>query len=442
MIFSCRVLHMTNNLYNWQVEYRNKLVSAEEAVKAVNSDDLVIFQHACAEPRSLVEALVKRRDLHGVRIAHMVPVGPCEYAQPGMERFFWHNAYFVGKPTRQAVNEGRADFTPLFFHELPRVLENLAVDVTMIQVSPPNKWGFCSLGISLDYSQAACQSAKIVIAQVNELMPKTYGDTFIHIGDIDWLVESSRPLLEVPPAEITAVEKTIAQYVADLIEDGSTLQLGIGPIPDAVLLALHGKKDLGIHTEMFSDRLVDLVESGVVTGKRKNLNRDKIVCSFVMGTKKLYDFVDDNPMIEFRTVNYTNDPAVIGQHDKFVAINSALEVDLLGQVCADTIGYAQYSAVGGQVDFVRGAARSKGGKAIIALPSSAAGGRISRIVPCLKEGAVVTTSRYDVQYVVTDYGVAHLSAKTNRERAEALIRVAHPDHREYLRANAKKRNLV
>ncbi|MHB1652850.1 MAG: acetyl-CoA hydrolase/transferase family protein [Desulfitobacteriaceae bacterium] len=431
-----------NKWHDWRKDYHGKLVSAEEAVKVVKSGDFVILQHACAEPRTLVEALVKRRDLSEVRIAHMVAIGPAEYAQPGMERYFRHNSFFVGEGTRQAVNEGRADFTPLFFHELPRVLQELRVDVAMIQVSPPNKWGFCSLGVSVDYTKAACQTARVVIAQVNELMPWTYGDTFVHISDIDRLIESTRPLLEVPSPPITPVERTIGEHIAGLIEDGSTLQLGIGAIPDAVLLSLQGKKDLGIHTEMFSDKLIDLVESGVVTCTAKNLNRGKIICSFFLGTKRLYDFVDDNPMIEFRTVDYTNDPVVIGRHDGLVSINSAVEVDLLGQVCADTIGYTQYSAVGGQVDFVRGAARSKGGKAIIAMPSSAAGGKVSRIVPLLKEGAVVTTSRNDVQYVVTEYGVADLRAKTNRERAGALISVAHPDHRENLGVFARKRNLI
>ena len=429
-------------LGNWRSDYQKKLVSAEQAVGAVKSKNLVVLQHACGEPRTLVEALVKRRDIEDVRIAHMVAVGPAEYAQPGMERYFRHNAWFVGTSTRQAVNEGRADFTPVFFHHLPSVLRDTVVDVAMIQVSPPNRWGFCSLGISVDYTKAATQAAGIVIAQVNEVMPKTFGDSFVHVSDIDYLVESTRPLLEMPPAPIGSAEMEIGRQIASLVEDGATLQLGIGAVPDAVLSCLHDKKDLGIHTEMFSDSLVALVESGAVTGKAKTLNPGKIVCSFVMGTKKLYGFVDDNPMIEFRPVDYTNDPLVISRHDRMVSINSALEVDLLGQACADTIGYTQYSAVGGQVDFVRGATRSRGGRAIIAMPAAAAGGKVSRIVPFLKEGAAVTTPRNDVQYIVTEYGIADLHAKTNRERVQALINIAHPDHRTPLVAWAKKHNLI
>lgn len=427
----------------WKDDYRRKRTTAEEAVKAIKSSDHVVLQHACGEPRTLVEALVKRRDLENVSITHMAAIGPAEYAQLGMEQYFRHNAFFVGAGTRQAVNEGRADFTALFFHELPQVYrQRMPVDAALIQVSPPNKWGYCSLGISVDYTKAAAESAKTVIAQVNEQMPKTYGDSFIHVSEIDLIVESSRPLLEIPLPKISKVEEAIGQNIAGLVEDGATLQLGIGAIPDAVLMFLKDKTDLGIHTEMFSDGVIDLVESGVITGKAKNLNPGKMVCAFVMGSKRLYDFVDDNPMVEFRTVDYTNDPFVIGRHDNLISINSAIEVDLLGQVCADTIGYTQYSAVGGQVDFVRGAARSRGGKAVIAMPSTAAGGKTSRIVPVLKEGAVVTTSRNDVQYIVTEYGIADLRAKSNRERALALIGIAHPEHREELRAAAARRNLI
>jgi len=429
-------------LLNWKETYKKRLVSAEEAVKNIKSGDHVVLQHACGEPRTLIEAMVARKDLRNVAVSHMAAIGPAEYAQEGFEENFRHNAFFAGAATRKAIHDGRADFTACFFHELPRAYrEYVPPDVALIQVSPPNKWGFCSLGISVDYTKHAAEIAKTVIAQVNEKMPKTYGDTFIHVNDIDFFVESTRDLIEIPVPTIGEVERAIGENVASLIEDGSTLQLGIGAIPDAVLNFLHDKKDLGIHTEMFSDGVVGLVEKGVINGKAKTLHPGKMVCAFVMGTRGLYDFVDDNPYVEFYTVDYTNDPYVIGQNDKMISINSAIQVDLLGQVCADTIGYRQYSAVGGQVDFVRGASRSRGGKAIIAMPSTAGGGKYSRIVSLLDEGAVVTTSRYDVQFVVTEYGIADLRVKTNRQRAMELIKIAHPDFRPELEAAAKQRKL-
>ncbi|MFZ5946104.1 MAG: acetyl-CoA hydrolase/transferase family protein [Bacillota bacterium] len=429
---------------NWKEIYRNRLVTADEAVKQIKNGDHVAIHHACAEPRTLIEELVKRSDLKNVAVSHMAAMGPCEYCQPEYEVNFRHNAFFAGAKSRKAIEEGRADFTPAFFHELPRVYrEYLPPDVALIQVTPPNQKGFCSIGISVDYSMEIVKNAKkVVIAQVNKNMPYTYGDTFVHVSEIDLFVESDRELLEYPLPEIGQVEESIGKYVASLIENGACLQLGIGAIPDAVLMFLSDKKDLGLHTEMFSDRVTYLVNQGVINCKQKNIDRGKMVCSFVMGTKVTYDFVDNNPQVLFKPIDYCNDPYIIGQIDKMISINSAIQVDLLGQVCSDTLGYKQYSAVGGQVDFVRGAARSQGGKAIIAMPSTAGNGKYSRIVPILDEGAVVTTSRNDVQYVVTEYGIADLRYKTNKQRVQQLISIAHPDFRQELITVARKRNLL
>lgn len=427
---------------DWKSIYQQRTVSAQEAVKAIKSGDRVIVGHACGEPQLLVEALVGRKDsLENVEVVHMVAMGKAEYAKPGMEPHFRHNALFVGGTTRTAVNEGRADYTPCFFHEIPRLFKKeLPIDVALVQVTPPDQHGYCSFGVSVDYTKPAAESAKIVIAEVNEQMPRTLGDSFLHVLEFDYFVENSTPLIQLPKPIITEIEQSIGENVAGLVEDGSTLQLGIGAIPDAVLLFLKEKIDLGIHTEMFSDGVVELVEAGVITGKRKTLHPGKMVANFLMGTQKLYDFVHNNPSVEMYTVDYTNDPFVVSQNDKMISINSALQIDLTGQVCADSIGTRQYSGVGGQVDFVRGSSRSKGGKSIIALPATASKGKMSRIVPLLTEGASVTTSRNDVHYVVTEYGVADLRGKSIRERTEQLIAIAHPDFREELRKEAVKLN--
>jgi len=364
-----------------------------------------------------------------------------------MRKHFIHNSFFVGVNSREAVNQGRAKYTPCFFHELPQLFTDriLPVDVTMCQLSPPDDEGYCSFGISVDYTKPAAEASKKIIVQINGQMPRTRGDALIHVSKLDYIIEHNEPLLELGSektgntgiekeqyvAKITA-EMDIGRYCAELIEDGACLQLGIGAIPDAVLPFLEEKKDLGIHTEMFSDGAVELISKGVINGARKNINRGKLVASFLMGTRKLYDFVHDNPLVEMHPVNYTNDPYIIGQNDKVVSINSCLQVDLLGQVASDTIGPLQFSGVGGQVDFVRGAARSKGGKSILAFPSTAGGGKYSRIVPRLDPGAVVTTSRCDVHYIVTEYGIANLRGKSVRERAEQLIAIAHPDFRRQL----------
>jgi len=361
-------------------------------------------------------------------------MGKGEYCKPEYAESFFHNSVFVGASTREAVFEGRASYTPIFFHEIPGLFTQgyLPPDVTLVHLSPPDKHGFCSFGISVDYTKPAASVSKMVIAQVNPNMPRTHGDSFIHVSQLDYIVETEQPIIELKPAKIGPVEEAIGRNIASLVEDGACLQLGIGGIPDAVLLFLDDKKDLGIHTEMFSEGVVELYERGVITNACKNLHRDKMVATFLMGTRRLYDFVDDNPAVNMFPVSYTNDPSVIGQIDKVVAINSALQVDLLGQVVADMMGPMQYTGIGGQVDFVRGANRSKGGKAIIALPSTAKGGTVSRIAAKLTDGAAVTTMRADVDYVVTEHGIAHLKGLTMGKRAHALIQVADPKFRDQI----------
>ncbi|GAB6138526.1 acetyl-CoA hydrolase/transferase family protein [Halanaerobaculum tunisiense] len=419
----------------WQTKYKSKVKGAKEAVKTIESGDRVVLGHACAEPQDTVNAMVKRApELSDVEIVHMLAMGDAEYAQPRMEDSFRHNALFVGGTTRKAVAEGRADYTPTFFFEIPRLFKKdyLSVDVAMIQVSTPDKHGYCSYGISADYTKPAAETADIVIAEVNDQMPKTYG-SFIHVSEIDHIIETSNSIIELPKSEISDVEEEIGKNVAPLVEDGSTLQLGIGAIPDAVLNFLTDKQNLGIHSEMISDGVVDLIKKGVINNSQKTLHYGKMIVTFLMGTQKLYDFVDENPILEMCPVDYTNDPRIIGQNKKMISINSAVEVDLMGQVASETINGTQISGVGGQVDFVRGASFSKGGKSIIAMPSTAAGGEISRIVPQLDAGTPVTTSRNDVHFIVTEHGVADLRGKSLRHRAEALIEIAAPKFREELR---------
>jgi len=431
-------------LKNFKEIYRDKFVTAEQAVQSVKSGDRVVLGHACGEPSVLVEALVARaEELRNVEIVHMVAMGQAKYTRPEMEKSFRHNALFVGGSTRKAVEEKRADYTPCFFSEIPRLFTNkiLAVDVAFIQITPPDEEGFCSFGLSVDYTSAAAESASIVIAQINRNFPRTAGAR-IHLSEIDFLVEKDEPVLELKPPVIGEIEKMIGENVASLVQDGATLQLGIGAIPDAVLLFLTHKKDLGIHSEMFSDGVVVLAEAGVITNTKKTINPGKFTASFLMGTRKLYDFVDNNPNVDMQPIAYINDPCVIGQHEDMVSINSALQVDLMGQVNAEMIGSKQYSGIGGQVDFVRGASRSKNGKSIIAMPSTAAGGKLSRIACELDRGAAVTTSRSDVHYIATEYGVADLRGKSLLQRAKALIAIAHPDFREALLAEAKAKGIL
>ncbi|MDQ5987266.1 MAG: Butyryl-CoA:acetate CoA-transferase [Syntrophus sp. SKADARSKE-3] len=429
---------------DWRQKYSNKIMSADEAVKVVGNNDRVVVGHACGEPPALVEALVARAsELRDVEIIHMVAMGPAKYAQPGMEESFRHNSLFVGASTRKAIAGRRAVHTPCFFHEIPRLFTwgILPVNVTLLQVSPPDDDGWCSLGVSVDYTLAAAHSDRVTIVQMNRFMPRTMGER-IHLDEIDCIVEKDEPIIELKPPAIGDKERAIGENVAKLIEDGSTLQLGIGAIPDAVLLFLKDKKDLGIHSEMFSDGLVALAEAGVVTNQKKTINAGKFVATFLMGTRKLYDFVDNNPDVLMRPVDYTNDPFIIGQHEKMISINSALQVDMMGQVNAEMIGPNQFSGVGGQVDFVRGASRSKGGKSIIALPSTASGGKVSRITCELDRGSAVTTSRNDVHFIVTEYGVAELRGKCICDRARALIAIAHPEFRESLAKQASEMGLI
>ncbi len=424
---------------DWKSDYASKVTTAAEALKVVKSGDRVVFAHACGEPLDLVDALVARApELEHVEINHMVAMGKGEYAQPEMARSFFHKSLFVGASTREAVKDGRGDYIPVFFSEIPKLFCEgyLPPDVTLIHVSPPDKHGFCSFGVSVDYTKPAAQVAKTVVAQVNPNMPRTHGDAFIHVSEIDVVVESEQPIIELQPPNIGPVEEAIGRNIASLVEDGSCLQLGIGGIPDAVLLFLHEKNDLGVHSEMFSEGVVDLYNEGVITNRNKAINRDKMVATFLMGTRRLYDFVDDNPAVNMFPVNYINDPYVIGQNDRVVAINSAIQVDLMGQVVADTLGPVQFTGIGGQVDFVRGAARSRDGKAIIALPSTAKKGAVSRIVAALDPGTAVTTMRADVDYVVTEHGIAHLRGKGLRDRAEALLAIAHPAFHDQIRDEA------
>jgi 4-hydroxybutyrate CoA-transferase len=421
---------------NWQEYYQSRITTAEQAVKAVKSGDRVVLGHACGEPQLIVDALVARaEELTGVEIAHEVPMGKGLYCLPQYEKSFRHNALFAGKPSRQAIKEGRADYTSIYLHELPALFRSgvFPIDVALVTVSPPDENGYVSLGISVDYTLQAIRSAKTVIAEVNPNMPRTGPVSLVKVEEIDYFVEVDVPLIELQPPVIGEVEKIIGQNIAELIKDGDCLQLGIGAVPDAILHFLKDKKDLGIHSEMISDGVMNLVKSGVVNCSRKTYYPGKIVIAFAMGTADFYKWLDNNPMIEGLPVDVTNIPYNIAKNDNMVAINSALSVDLLGQVAADTLAGIQFSGVGGQVDFVRGTADSKGGRAIIALPSTAAKGTVSRIVSTLAQGQAVTTGRYDVDYVVTEYGVAHLKWKTNRERANALINIAAPEFRDQLR---------
>ncbi|MDR1742079.1 MAG: hypothetical protein LBR38_09620 [Synergistaceae bacterium] len=428
-------------------EYKSKLCSLKEAVSHIKSGDRVVVTHAVGEPSALLEAMVENASRYeNVEIVHMVAMGKAGYCAPGMEKHFRHNSLFLGGTTRKAIEEGRGDFTPVFFHEVPGMFRTaLHPNVVLLHLTPPDEHGFCSFGVSVDYTKPAAEVADLRIAQINKNMPRTMGDSFIHVSKLDYIAECDAPIIELQPPKISDVEKAIGENCASLIKDGDTLQLGIGAIPDAVLLFLKDKKDLGIHSEMFSDGVVELVEAGVVTNKRKTLLPGKSVVAFLMGTRRLYDYVNDNPAVQMMPVDYVNNPVVIAQNENLVSINSCVEVDLFGQVASESIGLRQFSGIGGQVDFVRGANMGKNGRTIMAMPSTTTvkkGDTVStesKIVALLKTGAAVTTSRCDVNYVVTEYGVAQLKYKTLRDRARALIGVAHPDFRPALIEEYEKR---
>jgi acyl-CoA hydrolase len=425
----------------WLEQFRSKIKTAEEAVAIVKSGDRVHVHQGCSEPEALVRALLRRApELHDVDVVHMATMGFADYTLPEFAGHFRHNAFFIGANVRQAVQQGRADYIPIFLSEIEGLFRSgaLPLDVTLIQCAPPDDYGYMSLGAGVDIALTSAQYAKHVVVQVNDQAPRTLGDSFLHVSKADVIVEASHPLPEYRKCEVTDLHRAIARHVASLIPDGATLQTGIGGIPDAVLAMLRDRQDLGVHTEMFSDGIIDLIQSGAINNERKTIHPHKVISGFVLGTRPLFDFIHDNPIFEFHPTSYANDPFIIAQNDRMVAINSAIEIDLTGQVCADSIGTLPFSGIGGQVDFMRGAARSKGGIPIIALPSTAKEGVCSRIVATLKPGAGVVTSRGDVHYVVTEFGVAYLHGKTLRQRAEALIQIAHPNFQDALLAAARE----
>ena len=428
---------------DWKVLYASKLMTADEAVRQIPDGSRVFFGHAANEPPVLVDALVRNYEQYkDVEIVHWVPMGKGEYCDPKMKGHLRHNAMFVGGPTRKAVQEGRADYTPFFFHQSTRFFSDgtFPIDVAMVSVTPPDKHGYVSLGVSVGGTKPACLNAKMVIAQVNDQMPFTLGlHSTVPVEQITCFVPRSTPVIELSPPSIGPVEEAIGRNCAALIRDGDTLQLGIGAIPDAVLRFLGDKNDLGIHSEMFSDGVVELVERGVINNRRKTLQPGKSVAAFLMGTRRLYDYAHRNPAVMMAPVDYVNDPRVICQNDNMVSINSCVQIDLMGQVVSTSVGLRQISGVGGQIDFVRGANMSKGGRAIMAMPSTTGKGKVSKIVPFLDPGSAVTTTRNDVNYVITEYGIAQLRGKTLRQRAEALIEIAHPDFRDALREEYRRR---
>lgn len=420
---------------SWIDQYRSKLITAGEAVRCVESNMRVYIHPGCAEPEALVEALMARAPyVKDVEVVHLLTFGTSPYCATEMAQSFRHNALFVGGNVRRAVNEGRADYTPIFLSEVEGLFESgaMPIDVAFIQVSPPDAHGYCSFGVGVDTTLTAAKHARRVVAQVNAQMPRTYGDSFIHVSQLDAIIEVSQPLCQMPIHGRDPISDRIGEHCASLIDDGSVLQLGIGEIPNAILPNLMDRRDLGVHTELISDNAIPLIEAGVINGQRKNFKPRKIILSFTLATKEMFDFVDENPAFEFHPSAYTNDPWRIAQNERMIAVNSAIEVDLTGQVCAESLGPKFYSGFGGQLDFIRGAARSKGGKPIIALPSTAKDDTISRITPRLAHGAGVLTTRADVHYVVTEYGIAYLHGKTIRQRAEALIQIAHPKFRNEL----------
>lgn len=422
-------------MQDWKELYRSKQMTAEQAVRQIPNHCRVFFGHGANEPLVLTDALVKNyQQYEDVEICHWVPMGTGAYTHPEMQGHFHYNGLFLGAATRASVQEGRADYTPFYFHQSPRFFTDgtFPIDVALVSLTPPDEHGFCSFGVSVGGTKPAALSARMIIAQINDQMPRTMGDSFIHVSKLTYIVEASSPLPELGGGRIGPVEEAIGRNCAALIEDGSTLQLGIGSIPDAVLQFLGDKKDLGIHSEMFSDGVVDLYEKGVMTGAQKTENRGKMVAAFLLGSRRLYDFVNNNPDVLMMPVDYVNDPVVISRQNKMVSINSCLQVDFNGQVNSESMGTRQFSGIGGQLDYVRGASMCPNGKSILAMPSTAKHGTISRIVPVFEPGTTVTTPRTDVHYIVTEYGAVNLRGKSLRERARLLIGIAHPDFRESL----------
>jgi 4-hydroxybutyrate CoA-transferase len=426
-------------------DYRSRILAPDDALAAVRSGHRVYIHNGCAEPVELVKALTRRGpDLADVEVLHMATMGIADYTLPEYEGHFRHNALFIGGNVRTAVQEGRADYTPIFLSEIESLFNcgALPIDVCLLQCTPPDPYGYMSLGPSIDASLTAAQCAKHVIVEINDQMPRTLGDTFFHVSRADAFIETSHPLSEYPRHPVSDLHVAIARHIAPLIPDGATIQTGIGGIPEAVLGLLRDHKDLGLHSEMVPESAVALMQSGVINGERKTIHPRKAIAGFVLGGKRLFDFIDNNPSFEFHRTAYANDPFIIAQNERMVALNSAIEVDLTGQVCADSMGHTPYSGIGGQVDFLRGAARSKGGMPIVTLPSTAKNGAISRIVPRLRPGAGVVTSRGDVHYVITEHGAAYLHGKTLRQRTEALIRVADPRFRDELERCAVESKLL
>jgi len=431
--------------FDWQAKFKDKIKAASAAMKLIKSGHSIFVGTGCGQPQHLVNALVQHSEhIYDAHIVHLLTMGAAPYVDTKFREKFKMNSFFIADNVRDALQQGIGDYTPIFLSEIPAEFETgrIPIDVALISVTPPDVNGLCSLGVSVDIVQSAASNARYVIAQVNANMPRTHGNSFIHVNNIDVLVSCDEPIIEVPIPEPDETLRRIGQNVARLVEDGSTIECGIGRIPQALAEYLVYKKDLGIHTEMFSDWILELIECGAITCSKKSVNRGKIVASFCMGSKKLYEYIDNNPFFEFYPTEYVNDVNVISQHDKMVGINVGLEVDLTGQVCADSLGHKFYSGIGGQVDFIRGSARSRGGKAIIALPSTAKNGTVSRIVPHLTEGAGVVTTRGDVHYVVTEYGIAYLHGKSIRQRVLDLINIAHPKFRKGLIQAAKAKNYI
>ncbi len=426
---------------NWETTYRKKVTDAASALAIIESGNRVYIGGGSGAPATLVDGLISRADvLRDVELIHILTFIDAPYIDPKFEGSFRSNSLFIGHNVRKAVQEGRADFTPVFLSEIPNLFRHdnlLPLDVALVSLTPPDEHGFCSFGIEVGTTKPAAEAARVIVAEVNQQMPRTLGDSFIHVSQLDHIIEVDYPITETVQGGSSPVHLRIGELIAEMIPNGATLQMGIGSIPDAVLQNLGGHKDLGIHTELFSDGVVTLFEDGVITCSKKSFHPGKMVAGFLFGSKALYEFVDNNPIVELHPTDYVNDPFNIARNDKMVAINSALQVDLTGQVCADSIGPVFYSGVGGQVDFMRGAARAKGGMPIVALPATAKGDTISRISLMLTEGSGVTTTRNDVHYVVTEYGVASLYGKTIRQRARQLIDIAHPAFREQLTADAR-----